>query len=293
MEQILNIAKILEDCPKGTELYSPICGKCNFSFIQFADSIIKVSNKTGVYSFAKDGTYTKAIDAECLLFPSKDNRDWSTFQKLFMDGDVVATTNGIWIGITTGGEKGKFIPTYCIIQCDDKFEAYLDRKGEWAFNRLATEEEKQKLFNAIKENGYKWNEETKTLEKVIEPKFKVGDKVIHSDRGGKKLTINGVYKTLYGVEEVDYGIPIENQDEYELVPNKFDVTTLQPFDKVLVRDNNEQFWTCDWFSFHDTKQVYPFACVGHYVSQCIPYEGNQHLLGTTDDCDEHFKTWEI
>ena len=98
------------------------------------------------------------------------------------------------------------------------------------------------LFQKMKEAGYKWNPETKTLEKLEQPKF--------------------------------------------------DITTLKPFDKVLVRDNNEQFWTCDWFSFHDTKQVYPFACVGHYVSQCIPYEENQHLLGTTNDCDEYFKNWE-
>ena len=28
------------------------------------------------------------------------------------------------------------------------------------------------------------------------------------------------------------------------------------------------------------------------TQQCIPYEGNQHLLGKTDDCDEYYKTWE-
>ena len=60
---------------------------------------------------------------------------------------------------------------------------------------------------------------------------------------------------------------------------------------VMIDKFTKQFWTCDWFSFHDTKQVYPFACVGHYVSQCIPYESNEHLLGTTDDCDEFYKNW--
>lgn len=70
-----------------------------------------------------------------------------------------------------------------------------------------------------------------------------------------------------------------------------EITTLKPFDKVLVRDNNEQKWTIDYFSFADKEQVYPFICVGHYVSQCIPYEENEHLLGTTNDCDEYYKTW--
>ena len=74
--------------------------------------------------------------------------------------------------------------------------------------------------------------------------------------------------------------------------NKFGITTLKPFDKVLVRDNNKQKWTVDLFSFYDKDLVYIYACVGHYANQCIPYEDNEHLLGTTDDCDEYYKTWE-
>lgn len=129
----------------------------------------------------------------------------------------------------------------------------------------------------------------------IQPKFKAGDKVKRKDADYTYIvTIAKLDDDYYDYvnEDGQCGvIHISTQDDWELVPNKFDITTLKPFDKVLVRDNNEQFWTCDWFSFHDTKQVYPFACVGHYVSQCIPYEGNEHLLGTTNDCDEYFKTW--
>ena len=47
----------------------------------------------------------------------------------------------------------------------------LAEKKEWGFNRLATEEEKQRLFDAIKERGYRWNAETKILEKLIKHKF--------------------------------------------------------------------------------------------------------------------------
>lgn len=42
--------------------------------------------------------------------------------------------------------------------------------------RLATEEEKQKLFDAIKANGYKWNAKTKSLKRLV-PIFKVEDKI--------------------------------------------------------------------------------------------------------------------
>ena len=92
--------------------------------------------------------------------------------------------------------------------------------------------------------------------------------------------------------EIGKSIDIKEQDNYELVPNKFDITTLKPFDKVLVRENDDRLWTVDMFSFYNRKNIYPFACVGHYVNQCIPYEGNEHLLGITDDCDDYYKTWE-
>ena len=52
---------------------------------------------------------------------------------------------------------------------------YINETTTVAVKRLATEEEKQKLYDAIKANGYKWNAGTKTLEKLVEPKFKVGD----------------------------------------------------------------------------------------------------------------------
>ena len=89
-------------------------------------------------------------------------------------------------------------------------------------------------------------------------------------------------------------LPFTFQDEYELVPNKFDINTLKPFDRVLVRDTNGQTWNADLFSHiidnnPNLKKI--FVCAGHYADQCVPYEGNEHLLGTTNDCDEFYKTW--
>ena len=81
-----------------------------------------------------------------------------------------------------------------------------------------------------------------------------------------------------------YKLSFSKQDEWELVPNKFDITTLKPFDKVLVRGDVEQRWIIDFFGFMDNKKGYPFVCVGHYVIQCIPYEGNEYLLNTTNNC---------
>lgn len=52
----------------------------------------------------------------------------------------------------------------------------------------------------------------------------------------------------------------------------------KPFDKVLVRDYNDNEWKCDFFSHIDEEGYY--VCVGSWWMQCIPYEGNEHLLGT-------------
>lgn len=70
---------------------------------------------------------------------------------------------------------------------------------------------------------------------------------------------------------------------------KFDIRKLKPFDKVLVRDNGCGMWCASIFS-HLWRNKY--FCVGVWYNCCIPYEGNEHLLGTTDDCDEYYKTWE-
>lgn len=55
---------------------------------------------------------------------------------------------------------------------------------------------------------------------------------------------------------------------------------LKPFDRVLVRDYDSIKWKCDLFSYKDIESRY--VCVGSSWRQCIPYEGNEHLLGTTN-----------
>ena len=61
-------------------------------------------------------------------------------------------------------------------------------------------------------------------------------------------------------------------------------TALYPFDKVLVRDGDDDKWVCDIFSHIDENDFY--YCVGKRWEQCIPYEGNEHLLGTTKKPEE-------
>lgn len=302
MEKI-NLAELLKDCPEGMELYSPLFGKVYFKCLNVSrGAMLLYTERNIAVTFYLSGKYFNYPDSECLLFPSKENRDWSKFVSpcQFKDGDVVAGENCACSYITIFRkfiDDTSFSHHVCLTSFGNfKVEDISDNTNL----RFATEEEKQKLFDAIKDNGYKWNPETKNLEKLVEPKFKVGDRVKY--KNGKN--INGVEQgVILSITDDTYDVAVTNnmgvfvsiaeQDEWELVPNKFDINTLKPFDKVLVRDNDEQFWTVDFFGFQDDRMVYKFACVGHCVNQCIPYEGNEHLLGTTNDCDDYYKNYYI
>lgn len=146
----MNIAEILRMCPKGTKLYSPVFGEVELAKVDDdEDYPITCITENGVYRiFTSDGMiFCDYSDAECMLFPSKDQRDWS--------------------------------------------------------------------------------------------KFGVSDQVTDQ----------------------------ESKHQFK------------PFDKVLVRDRDEQEWVCNLFSHIDEEDCY--VCVGSWWLQCIPYEGNEHLLETT------------
>ena len=81
---VLNLAEILKDCPEGTKLYSPIFGDVEFCCVRDAGHavmIVVMAFPNTPKTFYTDGRYnTYYSDSECTLFPSKDNRDWSTFK---------------------------------------------------------------------------------------------------------------------------------------------------------------------------------------------------------------------
>ena len=72
--------------------------------------------------------------------------------------------------------------------------------------------------------------------------------------------------------------------------DKFDPKTLQPFDRVLVRDRDIEHWICSLFS-HIINDEY--LCIGSCFIYCIPYnDDTKHLVGTTDEAPEYYKYWE-
>lgn len=304
---MINIADILKDYPKGTKLYSPIFGDVYLESVRPHISVVVtlVKGEKDLTEFLYDGRY--GMNGECMLFPSKENRDWNTFQKQFKDGDIISSDAYIAIFHKFGKpqfcEYDKVIYYHCWCYQNGKDFKFEDdfgigRDTEY---RFATDEEKQKLFDVIKENGYKWNAETKTLDKLIVPKFKIGDQIVKKNSIQNSYIVNSVSSDYYGLKlPIGTGVgvlSVDEQDDWELAHNKFDISTLKAYDKVLVRDDDNSAWINTFFGFCDTvtdivtNKKYPFIAGSVNWAQCIPYEGNEHLLGTNNDCDEYFKNW--
>ena len=308
MEKI-NIAELLKDSPEGTELWSPIFGTVRLKEViqpkkdgGVAPYPIVVDTGLFTESFSEYGLYdTMHSDTECTLFPSKENRDWGTFHEAFKfkDGDIrhielMSYQEYIIIfkEISNGHLHKHASLVYQSLSSDKNALCHLIDVKDM---RLATYKEKQKLLNAIKANGYSWNPETKTLEKLVEPRFKVGNRIRRKDGIKQPVTISSVSAEYYMVQlkEGEGALGVADQELYELAPDKFDISTLKPFDKVLVRDKNSQEWVISFFSHCNGLERYKHSCInGAGYAQCVPYEENEHLLGTTNDCDEFYKNWE-
>lgn len=96
MEQKLNIAEILKNKPRGTKLYSMIHGKCSSEAV--TDEIFKINFCTSKFGLTQSGECTlikfgNMYDGgECIIFPSKEMRDWSKFS--WQKGDVLISNDG-------------------------------------------------------------------------------------------------------------------------------------------------------------------------------------------------------
>ena len=139
------------------------------------------------------------------------------------------------------------------------------------------------------------------FKQLVKPKFKVGDKIVNSlckcmGASGSYGIISEITEDKYIFVDGSYTF-INNQDSWELVPNKkpkFDPNTLNPFDKVLARDEENEYWNCTFFS-HIVKDedTYPYACAYDMFTYCIPYnDDTKHLVGTKNEAPEYYKYWE-
>lgn len=300
----LNLVELLRDCPNGMELDSTVFDNITFDYVNTQQNRVycKVGKSESVWFTPKGGVNLLPY-AKCVIFP-KGKTTWEGFVPpyKFKDGDILfvdcsddeENKSYQYIFILNNPKKYGKWHSYCHLYGFTNFHSKETYLTDEAYQpRLATEEEKQRLFDAIKANGYKWNAETKTLVKL--PKFKVGDRI--KEKEGKKIAIvERVYKDYYDIRfDINNGIgafTFNLQDKWELVSDKFDITYLIPFEsRVLVRDYDNRMWMPTFWGKRledDSNCSYLTSCYKY----CIPYEGNKHLLGTTNDCDGYFKIWE-
>lgn len=174
METRINIAEILRNKPHGIKLYSPIFGDCTYCYIHDETSDICVRrpyNKMSYFNF--EGLYNTA--GECLLFPSKEMRDWSKFE--WKKGNILVSDNGkveVIFEKFIDNTYQSFIGKHHLDNLEDNL--YYQDEGEYLTSIFSIESEDaaQTYVKTLEEKlGGKLNRETLEIEKQSE--FKDGD----------------------------------------------------------------------------------------------------------------------
>lgn len=325
MKENINIVEILKDKPQGTKLYFSACGKCKLEEVD--DKSFKISFYNSKFGFMNGGEgYLDKNgklydDGECVVFPSKEMRDWSKFA--WKKGDVLVSEDGtahLIFEKFTDDTYTTFIGKYHYAN-NDYYVSECDSAITDLYT-LETENSAQTYINTIEERlGGKLNRESLEIEKA-QSEFKDGDIVI-SDVGtivlvrGISLT-RKIYYHAYMRNEYTYINQVEGEffsrisrikrfatdsekqqlfdalakkgktwdaEKKQIVDLKPKVE-LKPFDNVLVRHQKTEEWRANIFSHTDkTDEYLDYVCVNGRWEFCIPYEGNESLLGTTKDVE--------
>lgn len=311
MKEKINIADILKDKPVGLKFYSNTFGYISFNGVH-KDKVYFFSEDTNVHSVKPNG---KMYDGgECIIFPSKEMRDWDKFS--WKKGDVLVSEDNMHIIFekfeddTYTRFKGKhYLWKECNVEDYNKEETKMLTSG---FEKAA-DDVAQTYIKTIEERlGGKLNLETLEIEKQLE--FKDGDIVVY----GKSVAIcRRIYKhtlsfyvTLNEMFGLLFADEVESSEEYrfatdedkqqlfdalakkgkawdaekkQIVDLKPKVDVLKPFDRVLVRNCKSENWRANLFGYIDKDGFY--CCVWANWAYCIPYIGNESLLGTTKDVE--------
>lgn len=162
----LNLEELLGNCPKGTKLYSPIFGEVVLDRIEFGQtySVAVLDDVGNMRCFTRQGKYIDGYSGETMLFPFKDQRDWSKFN-IYQDGDFLTTVDNGKAFIFRGHTEKGYPAAYGGLDCFDDFIEGGGASMAWCHSpiRRATEEEIKTLFCNMEKAGYIWNAFTKRL----------------------------------------------------------------------------------------------------------------------------------
>lgn len=224
MEVKINVAEILKNKPRGTKLYSMIHGKCSFEAV--TDEIFKINFCTSKFGLTQSGECTlikfgNMYDGgECIIFPSKEMRDWSKLA--WNTGDILVNKDGNAHVIFEGFDDDTYETfngnNYLwknegITMC---FGEYEDELPTSDFSK-ANKEDAQKYIRQIEKRlGYKLNFENLKIEK---PEFKDGDIVFMKGiKGGYYANCIFILKSEYkdGDERAFYYAFYNTDDKFTI-----------------------------------------------------------------------------
>lgn len=323
MEENINIAEILKNKPKGTKLYADAFGELSIEdiYVEGKDELgITLSSKDGdELLFYNDGKYN--IYGEPILVPSKEMRDWEKFA--WKRGDVLVNSRGLkilfdrWandnytsfyaktINLVEDGFLDTNLHTLASEKDAKSFIICIEKKLGGKLNRETLKVEKTQpefkdgdiVFMKGIKGGYYAN-----CIFILRSEYKDGDErafyyaFYNTD---DKFTI-----AEYGNTRVHYSLrpatDSEKQQLFDALAKKgkaWDAekkqivdlkpkVELKPFDNVLVRHQKTEEWRANIFSHTDkTDEYLDYVCVNGRWEFCIPYEGNESLLGTTKDVE--------
>lgn len=183
MAEKIDIVEILKDKPQGTKLYSSACGKCKLEEVD--DKSFKISFYNSKFGFMNGGEgYLDKNgklydDGECVVFPSKEMRDWRKFA--WKKGDVLVSKDRnvhiIFDKFVDDAYKNFHGQYYLwkeegsIVSFEEE-EYYMQTSD---FNKANKEDAQEYIHKIEKELGGKLNLETLEIEKS---EFKDGDIVV-------------------------------------------------------------------------------------------------------------------
>lgn len=284
--------------------------------------VVKELNSSNQHRFWYDGKFFKA--GQCVLQPSKEMADWSKFSwkrgdvlvckdvnshiifDKFNDDTYTTFTGKLNYQATKAGysyvytrniamtqdfdiEKGDAAQTY-INTIEEKLGGKLNRET------LGVEKPKKKPVFELG-NLYVFNEEDEDGEQTI-----IG-KLIGKNESEDTLTFGNQYEienekfvtdqafdlriSIHEeLREATEGEAITFQEAYTIWEKSKEQPVFKPFDKVLCRDDIGKEWNIDLFEStvtHNSK--YYYKCMANIWKFCIPYAGNENLLGTTKDVE--------
>lgn len=325
MEAKINVAEILKDKPKGTKLYTDAFGELSIEDIFAEDEIginLLTKDEDDLY-FYNDGKYN--VHGEPILFPSKEMRDWFKFTwkkgDVLQHSEYPLT---VIFESFEDDTYTSFKCKYCFnFESASKWLVSNSQCSTKHFYKVSEEEAKEFIRKVELNYNGKLNRETLEIEPA-QTEFKDGD-IAYADYGNKqavfivsgKTDLSEGYNSFIALDlrgltlDMGYRMSFFKKDlcklrlateeekqqlidalakegkawdaEKKQVVDLKPKIKLKPFDKVLVRDSKSDKWRANLFGYIDKDGHY--YCVYANWNYCIPYIGNEHLLGTTKDVE--------